>query len=161
MAVDPHATAAEARQVRALADRPPKRAGPVLRDETMVLGSCVAYLLGITYALLCWRYDMSLRTFLAGELFQFWQIPFVFAPNRSVFAQRTEGSRHQALLSSLLSIAASAGGAAGPLWLGASVGAPDTCGAQKCGPVAPDMLWGNAGLVLFTFLVYAAAARRG
>ena len=90
----------------------------------MVLLSCCCYECGVAYVLLVWRYDMPLYAFLLGELLLLWNIPFVFAPNRSVFSKLVEGSKHQALLSSLLSIAASAGGVVGPIWLGASVGEP-------------------------------------
>ncbi|EOD08120.1 hypothetical protein EMIHUDRAFT_217667 [Emiliania huxleyi CCMP1516] len=119
---------------------------------------------GVAYVLLVWRYDMPLYAFLLGELLLLWNIPFVFAPNRSVFSKLVEGSKHQALLSSLLSIAASAGGVVGPIWLGASVGEPSirrtSRGEEEYGPVAQVTFVGLAGCVLLCATVYAAAGCR-
>jgi len=144
--------------------RPPRRAAPLLTDRRMVLFSCCCYECGVAYVLLVWRYDMPLYAFLLGELLLLWNIPFVFAPNRSVFSKLVEGSKHQALLSSLLSIAASAGGVVGPIWLGASVGEPSirrtSRGEEEYGPVAQVTFVGLAGCVLLCAAVYAAAGCR-
>ena len=130
----------------------------------MVLFSCCCYECGVAYVLLVWRYDMPLYAFLLGELLLLWNIPFVFAPNRSVFSKLVEGSKHQALLSSLLSIAASAGGVVGPIWLGASVGEPSirrtSRGEEEYGPVAQVTFVGLAGCVLLCAAVSAAAGCR-
>eukprot|EP00966_Prymnesium_polylepis_P075508 1751222-Prymnesium_polylepis.1 len=72
-----------------------------------------------------------------------------FAPNRAYFSRRVEGSTHQALLNSLLSVLASLGGVVGPVWLGATIGRP-----MASGPVAQVTFIGCMGLVAFTMLVF-------
>jgi hypothetical protein len=91
-----------------------------------------------------------------------WFIPFVFAPNRAIYSRLTEGSRNQGLHQSLLSIMASAGGIAGPVWLGVSVGVPKLDAAGRAvGPVARLTFFGAAALVAVTLGLYLFAwARR-
>eukprot|EP00962_Isochrysis_galbana_P046167 scaffold18464_cov51-Isochrysis_galbana.AAC.1 len=105
---------------------------------------------------------MSIPIFLTGEVLLLWFIPFVFAPNRAIYSRLTDGSRNQGLHQSLLSIMASAGGIAGPVWLGVSVGVPELDAAGKSiGPVARRTFFGAAALVAVTLGLYLFAwARR-
>jgi len=114
-------------------------------DRGLVLLACVSYSGAVILAMRLWDYDMPLWKFLVGEAALITAVPFAFSPNRAVFSKMVKNSKNQALLSSLLSIVASCGSIAGPLWMGATAGDP-----QASGPVATTMFWGLFGLSLAT-----------
>ena len=104
---------------------------------------------------------MTLWHFLLGETLLISAIPFAFSPNRisspshlarlsnlcnlldagALFSKLVKGSVHQGLLSSLLSVVASLGAIAGPLFMGLTAGSE-----EESGPVAHAMFFGLLGL---------------
>ena len=63
---------------------------------------------------------MPLWRFLVGYVALLSFAPVAFMPNQALFSKEVAGSRHQALLASLLSVADSLGAILGPLWMGAA-----------------------------------------
>ena len=92
-------------------------------------------------------------------------------PNQALFSKEVAGSRHQALLASLLSVADSLGAILGPLWMGAAAsggGGGDDDGGDddRSGPVARVMFVGLVGwagmlAVLVPAVWYACCPPRG
>ena len=123
------------------------RLAKAVQDKVLVLGATILYAIGATAVCFLWTFDMPLWKFLLGELLLVWNIPFVFAPNRALFSKQVARSKNQALLSSSLSIMASVGSIAGPLWLSATgVGSS----SNATGAVARTMFMGNAAIAALT-----------
>lgn len=134
------------------AKHPPRRTQPLFGDRTMVLSSCVFYLVSAAYTLVFFTWDMPLWRYLVGQTLLLATVPFVFAPNRAYFSRQIENSVHQALLNSLMSVLASLGGVLGPVWLGVSIGEP-----EDGKPVAQLTFLGCGVLVLINMVVFAAS----
>jgi len=115
--------------------------GKDVPDRVLVLIAALGYCGGCAAAMLVWDYNMELWQFLVGEAALVICIPFAFSPNRALFSKLVKHSRHQALLSSTLSVVASLGSIAGPVWMGFAAGTP-----TPTGPVAHIMFWGILGL---------------
>ena len=94
---------------------------------------------------------------------------------QALFSKEVAGSRHQALLASLLSVADSLGAILGPLWMGAAASGGDAGGGggdddggddDRSGPVARVMFvglvgWAGVLAVLVPAVWYACCPPRG
>ena len=104
--------------------------GKSVPDRVLVLMAAIGYSGGCVCAMFLWDYDMALWEFLVGEAALVTCVPFAFSPNRALFSKLVKHSRHQALLSSTLSIVASLGSIAGPVWMGFAAGTPCAAGVK-------------------------------
>ena len=134
------------------------RLAKAVPDKVLVLGAAIVYAIGATTVCFIWTFDMPLWKFLLGQVLLVWNIPFVFAPNRAWFSKQVARSKNQALLSSSLSIMASVGSIAGPLWLSAtgvgnSSDVENSSSAPSTGAIARTMFMGNAAIAVLTAIL--------
>ena len=115
--------------------------GKGVPDRWLVLVAVLGYSTSCVCVLFLWDYNMELWQFLLGEAALVTCLPLSFSPNRAIFSKLVKHSRHQALLSSILSIVASLGSIAGPTWMGMTAGTP-----KEQGPVAHTMFFGILSL---------------
>eukprot|EP01065_Artemidia_motanka_P021502 TRINITY_DN2572_c1_g1_i1.p1 TRINITY_DN2572_c1_g1~~TRINITY_DN2572_c1_g1_i1.p1 ORF type:complete len:689 (+),score=213.91 TRINITY_DN2572_c1_g1_i1:81-2069(+) len=150
-----------------------KKVLPAFKDQerwVVVIGQ-VIYAGGLVLCLVLWTADMAVWHFVVGYGVMMGALPFVFSPNRAIFsrAPSVSHSRHQALLSQLLSVFASLGSIAGPLWLGATYdgdgsGSDSSSGGSTPPPapvddsrIAPVTLYGLAGVTVLNTVVIGIA----
>lgn len=111
-----------------------------VEDRTFMVIAGFLALVGTIGAHEFFWYDMRVPQFWWGILLWAMPISLVFPTNRSLFSRLISESHWQALLSSLLSVAASVGGAVGPIFVGL------TLGKRPAHPehlrVAPLTIWG-------------------
>eukprot|EP01062_Namystynia_karyoxenos_P059584 TRINITY_DN51019_c0_g1_i1.p1 TRINITY_DN51019_c0_g1~~TRINITY_DN51019_c0_g1_i1.p1 ORF type:complete len:659 (+),score=189.83 TRINITY_DN51019_c0_g1_i1:74-2050(+) len=134
---------------------------PALKDQErwVVLIGQLIYAGGLCMALFLWTFEMPVWHFVLAYAVLMASLPFVFAPNRAIFSRipSVARSRHQALLSQLLSVFASLGSITGPLWLSATFDENDSSdsgsnstgsGSEQTGPIATVTLIGLGGLTI-------------